>query len=347
MINHNKYSLEFDDIIYQLQGHGGISVYWQEITSRIEREINFRINRPSCNRWNRFFPVKSNADIFHSSYFRITHSKNTKNIITVYDFLYELGFLKRLGVPITILHKRIAIKSADAIICISENTKKDLLLIYPHLAKNTPIYVVPLATSFSLQKEVELKDYPRLVSLYSVTQQKYILFVGSRKPLYKNFKAALIGFANSELPGLGYYMICTGSPLTESETKLIKKIGLQNKVLVLDFATKEELNYLYQKAFSLVYPSIYEGFGLPPLEAMISGCPVIVCKTSSLPEVVGDSAILIDTQDSTDNISNALNQLLDNKVREDYVAKGLSRSQIFSWERAAKEHIKIYRSLLD
>jgi mannosyltransferase len=260
--------------------------------------------------------------------------------------LYELGFLKRAGVPITILHKRIAIKAADVIICISENTKKDLLLIYPELAKNKPIYVIPLATSLSIENQVNVKAYPRLVSLDSVTQKKYIIFVGSRKPLYKNFKAALMGFAHSELPGLGYYMICTGSPLTESEQNLIKKIGLKSKIIVVDYATKEELNYLYKQAFALVYPSIYEGFGLPPLEAMSCGCPVIVSNTSSLPEVVGDSGIIVDPQNSIDNISSSLNQLLDDRVREDYINQGLSRSQLFSWDRAATEHIKIYQSLL-
>lgn len=340
-----KPTIHLDDIIYQLQKTGGVSVYWQEITSRIERELNWIIHRPPCSAWNRFFPVKSNADIFHSSYFRITNAKNTKNIITVHDFLYELGFLKRVGVPITILHKQIAIKSADAIICVSENTKKDLLLIYPKLVENKPIYVIPHGSSLSINNQVNVKDYPRLVSLEKTTKKKYILFVGNRKPAYKNFKSAISGFAQSELPGLGYYMICTGSPLTESEQNLIKKIGLQSKIIVVDYATKEELNYLYKQAFALVYPSIYEGFGLPPLEAMSCGCPVIASNTSSLPEVVGDSGILIDTQ-NYNSISISLNKLLDDQVREYYINKGLSRSQLFSWDRAATEHIKIYKSLL-
>jgi mannosyltransferase len=262
--------------------------------------------------------------------------------------LYELGFLKTVGSPINIFQRKIAIKQADAIICISENTKKDLLSFYPELAHHPPIYVVTLASSFKIindSNNIINSCGKRLESLKQATSGQYILFVGSRISR-KNFKAALWGFSNSELPQLGYSMVCTGARFSVNEEKSIQKLGVQNKVFVLEYADDSELNYLYQHAFALVYPSSYEGFGLPPLEAMNCGCPVIAVNTSSIPEVVGEAGILLGQPD-VDSIKNALESLLNHEVRRSYINKGLERAKLFSWDRAADQCISIYQSLVN
>lgn len=173
---------------------------------------------------------------------------------------------------------------------------------------------------------------------------RYILFVGNRGS-YKNFNLALLGFAKSVLPQMGYSMVCTGSKFLEIEKKLINSLDLKHKVLVFERASHDELNYLYQNAFALVYPSSYEGFGLPPLEAMSCGCPVIASNTSSIPEVVGDAGILLNVQNIS-SISTALETLLNSEVRNKYITKGIARARLFSWERVAEKHIQIYHSLI-
>lgn len=242
--------IHWDDIIYKIQRFGGISTYWKEITSRIAKNKKFNIYRSSGNKIFRYFPVPSSADIFHSSYYRTPLSIKTKNVVTVHDFLYELGFIKTLGSQLHIYQKKKAINTADAIICVSEQTKKDLLLLYPHLAENPHIYVIKLGTSFSIENPPRASE--RLIELSKVTKDRYILFVGARK-YYKNFESAIIGFALSALPNMGYYMICTGSKFSSSEENLIDRLGLKNKVFVIEFASYEEINYLYQKAFALVF----------------------------------------------------------------------------------------------
>jgi mannosyltransferase len=340
--------LLYDDIIYQLQQAGGISTYWKEITARIAKNERFDVFFTKGSRLTRYLPIFSQVNIFHSSYYRLNLSPQTKNVITVYDFLYELGFLKTVGSPINIFQRKIAIKQADAIICISENTKKDLLSFYPELAHHPPIYVVTLASSFKIindSNNIINSCGKRLESLKQATSGQYILFVGSRISR-KNFKAALWGFSNSELPQLGYSMVCTGARFSVNEEKSIQKLGVQNKVFVLEYADDSELNYLYQHAFALVYPSSYEGFGLPPLEAMNCGCPVIAVNTSSIPEVVGEAGILLGQPD-VDSIKNALESLLNHEVRRSYINKGLERAKLFSWDRAADQCISIYQSLVN
>jgi mannosyltransferase len=140
-------------------------------------------------------------------------------------------------------------------------------------------------------------------------------------------------------------MICIGTKFLDSEDKMIEKLGLKNKVLYFDNVNKENLGYLYQRAFALVYPSLYEGFGLPPLEAMSCGCPVIASNTSSIPEVVADAGILINPYD-VNAIATALEKLLSDDIRNYYITKGLDRAELFSWEQTAQKYTEIYKSLM-
>ena len=147
--------LHFDDIIYQL--HGGVSTYWKEITSRIVNTNDFEINRTIGSKITRYLPVHTNAQIFHSSYYRIPLGKNVKTVVTIHDFLYEYGINKTLNASINIWQMKLAINQADAIICVSENTKKDLLSLYPKLIKHPHIYAVGLGTSLKIDETLNLK----------------------------------------------------------------------------------------------------------------------------------------------------------------------------------------------
>jgi mannosyltransferase len=183
----------------------------------------------------------------------------------------------------------------------------------------------------------------RLVDRESILSH-FILHVGGRLN-YKNFRAALIGFAGSALPRQGYSIICTGSRFSVEEEQWLKRLDLHDKAFVLEHAGEDELMYLYQHALALVYPSLYEGFGLPVLEAMSCSCPVIAAPTSSIPELVGSAGLLVDCTDPS-RISEALNQLLEKEIRDEYVARGRARAKLYGWERTANEHIQIYKSLV-
>lgn len=339
-----KIRLHYDDIIYKLQRQGGISRYWQELTTIIRESNIFKITNTKGNNFYRYLPVYTSSDIFHSSYYRLPINTNTnlKKVVTIHDLTYELGFIKSFNKSLNILQLKLAIKTSDAIICVSENTKKDLLLIYPDLINHQNIYTVSHGSS--LKFDVNLNLQPPIKIAKSINSiKRYIIFVGKRVK-YKNFEAAIIGFFESCLPKLGFSMICVGSKFSETEHKLIKTLNLQDKILVFENATNQELNYLYQNAFALVYPSLYEGFGLPPLEAMNCNCPVIASNTSSIPEVVGNAGILINPYD-TKEIASALESLLSNEVRNSYITKGFNRAKLFSWEKNAQKHIEIYQTL--
>lgn len=338
-----RISLHIDDIIYQLQKVGGASVYWREVTSRISNSNIFKIQRTKGSKLTRLLPVMSNADVFHSSHFRLPLSYKTKSIATVYDLTYELGWLKTTGSAINIFQRKQSVNRADAIICISHNTKLDLLALYPKLKMHPHIYVVPLATSFDHINLVNVAVSKRLAILIKAIENRYVLFVGTRTN-YKNFDAALQGFVNSALPKLGYRLVCTGSAFSATEQTALQKLGIEDKAFVVEFTSVSELNYLYQNAFALLYPSFYEGFGLPLLEAMSCGCPAIAANTSSLPEVTGDAGILIDPHDPS-SISTALEILLDGPTREIYVKRGLAQAASFSWDKTAQRHIEIYQAL--
>ena len=338
-----KITLHLDDIIYQLQKGGGASNYWREVTTRCTSNSIFNIRRTKGSKLTRFLPVPSTADLFHSSHFRIPLSTKTKHIATVYDFIYELGWLKTKGSALNIFQRKQSINRADAIICISQNTKKDLLALYPDLTTHPHIYAVPLGTSLRVNSIQNTAMSIRLTELIKLVQSRYILFVGTRTH-YKNFSCALQGFAESSLPRSKYSFICTGPSFTEADHALVQKFGIQDKVFLLEFATTDELIGLYKNALALVYPSFYEGFGLPLLEAINCGCPTIAANTSSLPEVVGDAGILIDPKDAG-TISTALEQLLDPATREEYRKQGFVQAASFSWEKTAQKHIEIYKAV--
>lgn len=125
---------------------------------------------------------------------------------------------------------------------------------------------------------------------------------------------------------------------------MFRKFNLDSSLIYISNVRKEELACLYHHAFAMIYPSLYEGFGLPPLEAMSCGCPVVASNSSSIPEVVRESGLLIDPYD-VDSASSAFNQLLLTNVRDSLIKKGLLRAKLFSWDVVAKRYMEIYQYL--
>ena len=329
--------IEFDDIIYSLQKSGGASVYWSELTSRISKMHDVVIAKSKYNKRLRGIPIISSADVFHSSHFRFSILGKAKNVTTAHDLIYEKGLVANgFGSRLNLYERKLSFFTADAIICISENTKNDLLQIYPALKNRCPIYVIHHGINILLP-DILTEDVMEKVN------KPYLLYVGGRDG-YKNFTGAFEGYLLSGLWREGIKLICTGKSFNESELRLFKNNGIEKMVVCEEYVNTDRLYRLYKNAYCLLYTSSYEGFGLPPIEAMSVGCPVIASNISSIPEVVGDAGILVDPYNYGE-IAKAILLLENDKIRNDIIDKGLKRSRLFSWDKSAESHFKVYEEI--
>lgn len=352
----------FDNIVFELQRAGGISVYWSELISRIkpDQAIFFGLSNSNifCSDlqlydvkkeqyWSflprRYFPFKpknfsicDSKHIFHSSYFRHSNNPNAINVTTVHDFTYEY-YVKGWRKWLHSWQKRKAIKNSQGIICISENTKKDLLHFYPDIAESRirVIYNGVSSKFFPVENSrLRLED-----ELGYQIVRPYMLFVGDRSP-YKNFDLALE--LVSRFPAINLVVV-GGKPFSKKEKVCVEK--LKGRVHHFQGLSTQTLNLLYNSAFCFVYPSSYEGFGIPILEAMRAGCPVLATRCSSIPEVAGNAALLVD-EVSVSGFSEKFELLSDVSFRDSLIKKGLAQANKFSWDRTFKETYELYQDLL-
>jgi mannosyltransferase len=285
----------FDNIIFSLQKSGGISVYWYEILSRIvnQTEINYLFIEEEGKETNIFrnklkidskysihsnfkmnsflnryrnldFNIANEKFIFHSSYYRnlsksIRKKNNVKVVVTVHDFTYE-RFSRELKKWVHSWQKKKAIQSADLVICISENTKNDLLHFYPQFSKKD-IRVIYNGVSEQYTFNPELKKDNH--------ETPFFLYVGSRTD-YKNFDFVVRSVSRLD----DYVLKIVGASLSKNEVRMLES-NLFGRWEIIENVDNVELNVLYNQAFALLYPSSYEGFGIPIVEAMKAGCPFI------------------------------------------------------------------------
>jgi glycosyltransferase involved in cell wall biosynthesis len=232
-----------------------------------------------------------------------------------------------------------AIKRADHIICISHNTKKDLCEMFD-ISENK-VSVTHLAyEDFSGYQGTKTRDDEEKKS------NPYFLFVGNRS-LYKNFSAMLTAYGASEILKSESKIACFGGgSLTKDELSFAKKQGIcESKIMHLG-SNDQDLGKAYSNAIALVYPSQYEGFGIPPLEAMSANCPVICSNNSSLPEVVGSAALTFDPLNN-DEIRHRMEEILCSKsLRDTLIKKGFQQKNKFSWDLCAQETNKIYQKII-
>jgi glycosyltransferase involved in cell wall biosynthesis len=234
----------------------------------------------------------------------------------------------------------------NIVICDSISTKNDcikLLKIPEKRLKVVPLSAdeqyKPIKNKEQINDELKLKyniDYP------------FILFVGTLEKR-KNVPTLIRSFYKLKKSKLNHKLVIVGGRGWKY-TKifdLIEELNLQKDVIFTDYVSDEYLVKLYNAADLFVYPSLYEGFGLPPLEAMACGCPVITSNTSSLPEVVGDAGIMIDPNDVDSLTDSMLKILTDNELREDMIIKSLERASTFSWKKTARETWDAYEEVLE
>lgn len=278
-----------------------------------------------------------NFDVFHPTYYDFYFLKYLKGrpfVVTFLDMIHEkFGHIypELANDRVTNTGKKLLLQSANKIIAISQSTKNDIVDIYG--IDPGKIEVIYLGSSMPKAK----------VDAPGILENNYILFVGNRGR-YKNWSFFLESIANL-LSGL--HVVCAGGGrFTEEEREEIEKLNLQGKVHYEPIKNDASLANLYVNALCFVFPSLYEGFGIPVLEAFSCGCPCVLSDRSSLPEVGGDAAIYFDPEDSS-SINKAVSTLInDDMLRESLVQKGYERIKQFSWEKTRDQTYKLYASLL-
>jgi mannosyltransferase len=342
--------ITFDGIIFSLRSRvGGVSVYLRELFLRgLDAHADVGLIVHSTNavqsfpeaarkhisvrplRFQERYRRVSNLPpgILHTSYYRSTAQRGVRNVLTVYDFTYERYF-SGLSALVHGYQKRAALARADAVICISENTRRDLAAFVPGYDMSK-VFVTHLAASAAFA--------PPATSPVN-GQRPFVLFVGGRVG-YKNFAAAVRAVARAREPDLA---VVGSEAFTTAELELLER-ELPGRYRHEGTVSTAALNDLYHRAVCLIYPSLYEGFGIPPLEAMQAGCPFIALRHSSIPEVAGDAGILLAESD-VEAMSAAISACADPRRREELRSAGFARARGFSWQKTFDETAAIYRAL--
>lgn len=288
-------------------------------------------NKALFNSW--YMLRKNKYDIYHPTYYHTEKRRFMgRTVVTVYDMIHELyPQLFRENDP-TSKAKKQTVKNADMVIAISESTKRDLVNILD--IDQQKVRVIHLASS--------LVHDPFCCE--AIINEPYILYIGNRRG-YKNFSSFIKAYAsNREVSSDFRVVVFGGEKITQDDRNMFEDLRIYNHVKQI-FGDDTVLSNLYQNAACFIYPSLYEGFGIPPLEAMHYGCPVIASNTSSIPEVVGDAGILFNPCEM-EEISYALEKVLyDEELKANLITKGYQRKNNFSWEKCARETYEIYSQL--
>lgn len=279
------------------------------------------------------FLKKSNPDIYHTTYYKyLVSSFKGKRIVTILDMMHELMPAAFSKFDKSAEWKKETVRKADGIISISHATKIDLMKIY-----NVPeekIKVIHLANSMNTDVTTE-----------RIVKEHYILYVGGRW-VYKNFRMLLDVFANSVHLKTNFKIVAFGGgKFSAEELEYMDKFGIKDKV-IFDTGADEKLANYYKYASVFVYPSKYEGFGVPLLEAMYMDCPIVASNISSIPEI-GGPACLYFNPDSPDDLKEKLEIILTKEdVKNNLQNKAKEWRKNFSWQKTADETYEYYKQIL-
>ena len=366
-----KLSIAYDYQIFASQEYGGISRYLYELAKCLSDDNRFCIsiispfyvnryleNDNRLNIFGTYIPKNSvikrkllrcnelisnmymrlqRPDIIHETYYSpvTLGSRASKRVLTVHDMIHEKHSEYFSTPNITSAKKKTAVQRADHIICVSESTKSDLSEIL-----NIPlssISVIYHGYTFSGAKLNNSASAPLI-------EGQYILFVGLRGG-YKNFALLLNAFGEDCHLKNEFKLVCFGGgAFSEEEIEHISKYGLLQQV-ISTHGNNDVLLNLYQHAAVFVYPSLYEGFGIPILEAMSMECPVACSSTGSMPEVAGQAAVYFDPM-SKESIAKSINDVVYSPEKSASLKSlGLKRCAEFSWEKCARQTAEVYKSL--
>lgn len=364
--------ITFDSQVFGWQTYGGISRYFWELAAGlaeqpdcevaivaplyVNRHLDRRSGKPAIHGL-RIPPVpltgrllrclntmlsgrairRLDPHILHQTYYEEVARRppGCKVVLTVFDMIHELFPSCFPPSDPTRGRKSAAIARADQVICISENARQNLIELLD--VPGEKVSVVHLASSSSVMPGADPQDK---------AARPFILHVGQRGG-YKNFATLLAAYAASPLLRSDFDLVAFGrGGFTDAERDLMGTLGLDRARVRQITGTDAVLGALYSDASVLVYPSLYEGFGIPLLEAMQLGCPVVCGTTSSLPEVAGDAAEFCDSR-SPEDMRRAIETVVSSpSLREALRQRGRERARLFSWERCCLETLAVYERLL-
>lgn len=327
--------LHFNKNLDAMQGLAGGGLLLPKVNTKL-----FRVVMAASKRLARFGISRYKPDILHETYYSSDDYRpnGAKRVLTVYDLIHERYgdmFENSMG---TTGPKRAAALRADHVICISESTRCDLINFCGVAEEKTSVIYLGTDVAFLGQESAEEET--------QALTRPFLLYVGNRDG-YKNFSGFLQAFANSGRLKADFDIVCFGGGAFRiEEREMAATLGLGNDQLAHRAGNDQILASLYRSAAAFVYPSLYEGFGIPPLEAMAMGCPVISSDTSSLPEVVGDAGEYFDPL-SEESMMAAMERVTQSSSRSgELVELGRQQYRKFSWEKCAQETMMVYRSLL-
>ena len=358
----------YDHQIFALQQYGGISRYICELAKHVTTDADFianivaplsinnylhedsivfngfyipyfrgigRIIRPVNSVVAPFIVSSLKPDIVHETYYSVctVAPKGCPIVLTAHDMIHEK--YKQFFPPNdhTTEMKRIAFSRADRIICVSENTRQDLIEIFGIAPEKTMV----VYHGFSLNGVAKPVDF--------FNERPFLLYVGARSG-YKNFDTLLAAYATSSKLKSEFDLIAFGcGQFTPDENAMIRKLNIDVALVRQISGNDAILSSLYSKAAAFIYPSLYEGFGIPPLEAMSYNCPVVCSNVSSIPEVVGNAACFFNPTD-LDSIRMAIEKVVEStELRDNLIKHGRIRLKQFSWDKCASETMQVYKEL--
>jgi glycosyltransferase involved in cell wall biosynthesis len=362
----------YDHHAFSLQPFGGISRYFCELAARVNSAADmaaqvvaplhynhhlqstgdlptlgqfWRMRHPASWRLYRgtnavvtpALLALTRPDLLHTTYYwGVPRWFRAPVVVTVFDMIHELYPDSFPANDATATAKRASVLRADHILAISHSTARDLIRLLgvspakisvTHLGFANTLVAAPLS--------------------HSKSARPYLLYVGQRHG-YKNFRAMLQAWADSPLLRATFDLLAFGGgAFTPAEQAAIADIQPREGAVRQMGGGDAELAQAYRQARAFIYPSAYEGFGIPPLEAMSVGCPVVCSNTSSLPEVVGDAALTFDPTDR-EALRTAMERIVqDETLRADLASRGLVRVKQFTWDNCARETVSVYRQLID
>lgn len=371
-------NIAYDPQIFRLQTYGGISRYFCEVASRIAKEPGAQVSitapmhinaylkhvppgivsgfrAPRVDRFKSDYPRLAlkgagillgdlmlrgmSPDVVHETYYSPYRlgPKRARRVLTIYDMIHEKFAQNFHPLDKTTRHKALAAERADHVICISESTRRDAIEILRLPPEKTSVIYLGFDLMNTAEASTQEGDLP--------ARKPFLLYVGNREG-HKNFSRLLEAYGASPQLKMEYELICFGGGAFQpDELGMIRALGLEERQVKQLGGDDQLLARLYRGASAFIYPSIYEGFGIPPLEAMAHACPVVCSNTSSIPEVVGDAGEYFDPAD-IESMRSAVERVVGSDSHRDLlIEKGHRRLKTFSWDRCAAETLDIYKKL--
>ena len=286
------------------------------------------LNRPYTNCIMR----QGQFDVFHQTNFGTycLKSLGNKPMVTTY---HDSNLSTIDPHPEIVERQRISLERADAIICVSNHTKNDMLRLFHLDAQKVKV----------IYHGIERPDMSVLAE-QRVVKDDYILYVG-RRSAYKNFRKFIEVFSELHLKYPKIKVVCTSNVFSKEEQMLFKELGIEDCMIHVA-ADETTMLKLYRDALFFAFPSFYEGFGMPILEAWSCGCPVVLSDASCFPEIAGSGGLFFKPESKEDMLRQFNAVLSDSCLRKKLVLNGYERMKRFSWEKCAEEHMQLYRMLL-